>query len=231
MRMAEHALECGADMLMMYAPTLFRGLPDQDEHIVEHVRALAGLGAPLLLFYLYEAAGGISYTLDVLRQMFSLPEVVGIKMATLDSVMTYQDVAALVAEEFPDSVLITGEDRFVGYSLMWGATSALIGMASAVTAPQAALLDLYFSGRADEFLKLNRAVDEFSRVTFCRPMEGYIQRMLWCLADDGIIPEEAAFDPWAPAFPAAERQLVRRRARELYAAAEAVTAAPVATTE
>lgn len=216
--MAEQALETGAEMLMMYAPSIYRNAADQDQRILEHVRALCALDAPLILFYLYEAAGGISYSLDLLREMFAFPQVVGIKMATLDSVMTYQDVARLIKDEFPSSVLVTGEDRFLGYSLMCGATSALIGMASACVAPQAELLKQWFDGHTLEFTQLNAHVDGFAQATFCRPMEGYVQRMLWCLADDGIVPEESAHDPYGPDLPAAERDLVRFRARAMMGA-------------
>ncbi len=219
LRMAEQALSCGADALMMYAPVLYRGAADQDARILAHVEALASLDAPLVLFYLYEAAGGVSYSLDLLRAMFAIEQVVGIKMATLDSVMTFQDVSLLVKDEFPQAVLITGEDRFLGYSLMAGATAALIGMGAACTSAQAALLQAWFEGRTTDFVQLNTFVDLFAQATFCAPMEGYIQRLLWCLADQAIIPEGAAHDPFGPAIPAAERDLVRRRVRMLDGAA------------
>ena len=96
--------------------------------------------------------------------------------------------------------MITGEDRFLGYSLMCGARAALIGMGAACTAVQAALLSSYKSGRAEEFLRLSRLVDDLAVHTFRAPMEGYIQRMLWCLVHQGVLPAEAAHDPWGPAL-------------------------------
>ena len=36
------------------------------------------------------------------------------------------------------------------------------------------------------------------------PLEGYIQRMLWCLVHQKVIPAEAAHDPWAPAVDPAD---------------------------
>src|SRR5207249_417507 len=76
---------------------------------------------------------------ETLHGILSLPAVIGIKVATLDSVMTFQRVAA-VMREHPDKLLITGEDRFLGYSLMMGARAALIGMGAALTELQASLL-------------------------------------------------------------------------------------------
>src|SRR4029079_15713716 len=107
---------------------------------------LAELGLPLVLFYLYEAAGGVCYTTAVLDELLALPNVIGIKMATVDSVMTYQDVARHIQSRHPDKLLITGEDRFLGYSLLRGAQAALIGMGGVCTDLQAELLAAHFSG-------------------------------------------------------------------------------------
>ena len=125
-------------------------------------------------------------------------------MATLDSVMTYQDVARHIHARHPEKLLITGEDRFLAYSLQRGASAALIGMGAVCCELQAELLRSHFGGRAERFLELSDAVDELAEVLFVSPMEGYIGRILWALAKLGIIPEEAAYDPWGPSLSADE---------------------------
>lgn len=206
-RMAEEAAAGGADALLCFAPTKYRGQPDA---ILRYHQALARVGLPLILFFLYEAAGGVTYSQETLRALFSLPEVAGIKMATLDSVMTYQDVARLITEEFPEQVLVTGEDRFLGYSMLGGAQGALIGMGAALPAAQAALTARPPADHPAAYIGLTTAVDRFAAATFRAPMEGYIQRMLWALVDTGVIPAEAAFDPPGPALEAWERDDVRQ---------------------
>jgi len=129
-----------------------------------------------------------------------LPNVIGIKMATLDSVMTYQDVAGHIQSRHPDKLLITGEDRFVGYSLLRGAKAALIGMGAVCSDLQAELIDSHFAGRAERFLELSDQVDRLAEVLFIAPMEGYIGRILYALARLGVIPADAANDPWGPAL-------------------------------
>ena len=64
--------------------------------------AIAEAGLPLLLFYLYQAAGGIAYGPHLLAELLARPEVLGIKVATLDSVITFQEIARLVRTHAPD---------------------------------------------------------------------------------------------------------------------------------
>jgi 4-hydroxy-tetrahydrodipicolinate synthase len=180
--MAAGAAQHGADALLAYPPTWLRQHEARDRLIVEHHARLDQLGLPMVLFYLYEAAGGISYTTNVLDELLSLPNVVGIKMATLDSIMTYQDVARHIQTRHPDKLLITGEDRFLAYSLQRGASAALIGLGSVCCELQAELFRSHFKDRAERFLELSDAVDELAEVLFVNPIEGYIGRILCALA-------------------------------------------------
>jgi 4-hydroxy-tetrahydrodipicolinate synthase len=197
---AQKAAEYGADALLVYPPSWLKDHEQRDPLIVEHHEHLAALGLPLVLFYLYEAAGGVCYTNEVLDELLALPNVLGIKMATLDSVMTYQDVARHLQAKHPDKLLITGEDRFLGYSLRRGAQAALIGMGAVCTDLQAELMRAHFQHRAERFLELSDLVDQLAEVLFVHPMEGYIGRILFALAKLGVIPVEAANDPWGPAL-------------------------------
>jgi 4-hydroxy-tetrahydrodipicolinate synthase len=212
--MARQASQLGADALLVHPPTAFRDRPDRDLLVHDYHAAVAEAGLPLILFYLYDAAGGIRYTTETLSRLLARPEVLGIKVATLDSVMTFQDLARLIQETAPSKILITGEDRFLGYSLMCGAQTALIGMGAACTELQAKLLHSHASGQAEQFLSASRLVDDLAVHTFRSPMEGYIQRMLWCLVNQGVLSHDAAHDPWGPSLDPAEftrlGQCVRR---------------------
>jgi 4-hydroxy-tetrahydrodipicolinate synthase len=201
--MARDAKRGGADALLAF--------PVRENAVVYHDELSQEL--PVIAFSLYEAAGGVQYDDKTLHGVLSLPGVVGIKVATLDSIMTFQRIAA-VMRDHPDKLLITGEDRFLGYSLMLGARAALIGMGAALTDLQAALLRAWSSGDTSAFVRLSKLLDAFSQATFTAPMEGYIRRMLWALAADGVIPDDACDDPWGPELPAAEREAVRRAVRE-----------------
>jgi len=200
--MAREAKRGDADALLAF--------PQRNDAVAYHAELAREL--PVIAFYLYEAAGGVPYDDATLHGILALPGVIGIKVATLDSVMTFQRIAA-VMRDHPRKLLITGEDRFLGYSLMLGARAALIGMGAALTDLQAELVRLHASGDDRAFLRLSAQLDTFSQVTFVPPMEGYIRRMLWALAADGVIPDDACDDPWGPALPAAERETVRQAVR------------------
>ena len=203
-RLAWRAADLGADALLVHPPAAFRERPDRDALILDYHSAAAEAGLPLVAFYLYESAGGITYSPELLVELLGRREVLGVKIATLDSVMTFQDITRLVEAVAPSKLVITGEDRFLGYSLMCGARAALIGMAAACTRIQAELLRAYWDGDPSRFLELSAAVNDLAQHTFIAPMDGYILRMLWCLVLQGVIPEDAAHDPWGPAHEAGE---------------------------
>lgn len=202
LQMATRAARLGADLLLVFPPTWLRDREHGDALILEHHQRLASLGLPLILFYLYEAAGGLRYSPALLDELLALPGVAGIKMATLDSVMTFQDVARQLASRHPDRLLITGEDRFLGYSLRLGARAALIGMGAICCAMQAELIRCHLKGDAGRFLELSDQADRLAQAIFRAPMEGYIRRLLWGLFHLGVIPLEATYDPWGPDLPA-----------------------------
>jgi 4-hydroxy-tetrahydrodipicolinate synthase len=202
--MALAAAEYGADALLVYPPSWLKQHEQRDSLIVKHHEHLSKFGLPLVLFYLYEAAGGVRYTKTVLDELLTLPNVIAIKMATLDSVMTYQDVASHIQSQYPDKLLITGEDRFLGYSLRRGAKAALIGMGSVCSDVQAELIEAHFAGKAERFLELSDLIDRLAEVLFIDPMEGYIGRILYALAKLGMISADAANDPWGPQLTAPE---------------------------
>jgi 4-hydroxy-tetrahydrodipicolinate synthase len=181
--------------------------PERSDPVGYHRRL--GRELPVIAFYLYEAAGGVPYDDRTLHAVLDLPEVIGIKVATLDSVMTFQRLAALMRSH-PDKMLITGEDRFLGYSVMAGATSALVGMGAALPDVQVDLLRAWRDRQCDRFVVLSALCDRLAQATFIEPMEGYIRRMLWAAAADGAIPREACDDPWGPALPESEREAVEQ---------------------
>ena len=213
--MAEEARVGGAGALLVHPPGQLAGLPDEAARVVAVHDALESVGLPLIAFVLYRRASGLEYDDTLLDAILALPHVAGVKLATLDSVMRFQTVADRMSSHHADRLLITGEDRFLGYSLMMGARCALIGMGAARTAMQADLVRAAITRDAPTLLRLTRTCDTFAAATFTEPMDGYIQRMLWVLAEDGIISEDACHDPAGPPLGPDERARVASALRAL----------------
>jgi 4-hydroxy-tetrahydrodipicolinate synthase len=185
--------------------------PQANDTIGYHRRLSREL--PVIAFYLYQGAGGVAYDDRTLHGILELPDVIGIKVATLDSVMTFQRIAEIMREH-PSKLLITGEDRFLGYSLLLGARAALIGMGGALTDLQADLLRARAAEDWPRFVGLSEQCDRFAQTTFIDPMEGYIRRMLWAAAAEGALPTNSCDDPWGPPLPSAERDAVERAVKD-----------------
>ena len=207
LEMAKQAKAGGADALLAF--------PQAKDPAGWH--AALGAELPVIAFYLYEAAGGVSYGDAALHAILALPEVIGIKVATLDSVMTFQRIVALVREH-PGKLVISGEDRFLGYSLMLGGQCALVGMGAALTDLQCALLRAHAAADGDEFLHLSGLIDRFSQQTFVPPMDGYVQRMLWAMVAEGVLSSDASDDPWGPSLPQSQRDAVIQAVHDARAA-------------
>jgi 4-hydroxy-tetrahydrodipicolinate synthase len=99
-----------------------------------------------------------------------------------------------------------------------GARSALIGMGAALTDLQANLLEAFRTESLARFVRLSGVLDQFAVATFGQPLEGYVRRLLWALAADGVIPDDACDDPWGPVLDPAEREAVRLAVRDARAA-------------
>lgn len=204
-RLAEDARRGGADGVLVHPPTALRKLRDVGARVVALHQAVADVGLPVIAFYLYEAGGGVAYTRKTVELLLEIEGVIGVKVATLDSVMTFQELVPVISQQ-RGALVITGEDRFLGYSLMLGADAALVGMAAACTEVSAGLLDAWFDRDLPAFVRRTRALDAFGQATFAHPVEGYVQRMLWALTADSVIPP--CRDPFAPALGEGDRERV-----------------------
>ncbi|MET7620043.1 dihydrodipicolinate synthase family protein [Streptomyces sp. NPDC005408] len=205
--MAVQAAGLGADAVMVYPLPHFASRPQGESEAVRlHERVAEESGLPVLGFFLHGEAGGYPYPPSLIRRLLALPSAAGIKLATLDRAMACQD--AIHAARESGKLVVTGEDRMFGPSLMWGADSALVGIAAARVSLTGAVLDAWTAGDYGAFVRASRRLDRFAEATFLDPIEGYVQRMLWAAVWEGLIPEHAAHDPYGPELLAGERESV-----------------------
>jgi 4-hydroxy-tetrahydrodipicolinate synthase len=213
--MARAAAAGGADAVMVYPLAVLGELPDGHAQAVAlHERVAAESGLPLVGFYLHGEAGGYPYSPALIRDLLALDAMLGVKTATLDRAIGCQD--AIWAGRGTGKLLITGEDRMYGPSFMWGADTALVGIASAQVELSDAVLRAWTAGSPAEFLSASERLDRFAAATFYAPIEGYVQRMLWAAEWEGLVAPAAAHDPYGPELPPGERELVIRCLEQLH---------------
>jgi len=88
-------------------------------------------------------------------------------------------------------------------------------LAGALGLTTLAVLQAWTAGDHSGFLTASERLDRFAAATFYAPIEGYVQRMLWAAEWEGLVPAEAAHDPYGPDLPPGERDLVIRCLEEL----------------
>lgn len=191
---ARGAAESGADALLVF--------PQLEDPVAYHDELWREAGLPLIAFDLYTSP----YPLDVLRELLDHPGVLGAKLARMHDAVASQD--ALTAITDAGRLPITGEDRMFGPSLMWGARAALVGIAAAAVPVTARVFDAFVQGRHSAFVTASMQLDALAAVTFRQPYEGYVQRMLWIAAEEGLIPSRYAADLYRPEPDRAERDQV-----------------------
>ncbi|MFI7612392.1 dihydrodipicolinate synthase family protein [Nonomuraea terrae] len=191
---ARVAAELGADGVLVF--------PSQGDRAALHEAVWAAAGLPMIAFDLYTDPCPPAALGEILRH----PGVAGLKTALLSDAMGCQRTIALTRET--GRLAITGEDRMFGPSLLWGAQAALVGIAAASVETTAAVLRAFEGDDLRGFEKASARLDRLAAATFTAPMEGYVQRMLWLAAAEGLIPESHAFDPYGPGLPEPERAAV-----------------------
>ena len=159
------------------------------------------LGLPLVLFYLYEGAGGIGYAP---RSRRAARDAGGRRHQDGDARQRH-DVPGRRA---PDRRAASGEaahHRRGSLPRLQPDVRRARRPRSAWARPAAPTgqPDRRAPGRRRALPEPLAAVDVLAEATFVRPMEGYIRRMLWVLVHQGVIPAEAAHDPWGPELPQA----------------------------
>jgi 4-hydroxy-tetrahydrodipicolinate synthase len=180
-----------------------------------HERLGREVGLPLLAFVLYERASGCQYDAGTVTELLGLPLVCGVKVALLDDAMGCQDLLVAARQADPEALLLTGEDRMYGPSLMWGAEAALVGIAAALPSWSTEVLDTWTRGDHTGFVASSLRLDALACATFRAPMEGYVQRMAWVAAWQGVIPAAVARDPFGPSLPRDEHDHLVRTLDEL----------------
>lgn len=194
--MARDFREAGADALLVFPSSVFRGRPLPPEVVVDYHRAVAEEGGvPLVLFQLQEALGGVELPVPVLVETCRLPGVVAIKEATFDRERFRETVAAL---RDVGVAVLTGNDNFIHESFVLGARGALIGFGTLATRMQVEMVEAHEAGDAERARLVGEKVQRLADVVFAPPIRDYRVRLKEALRMTGVIPGAAVRPPLCP---------------------------------
>jgi 4-hydroxy-tetrahydrodipicolinate synthase len=205
-RFARELREAGADALLVFPPSAFRGEPLPPELPVDYYARIGeGADVPLVLFQLQDALGGVEYPIDTLVAVSSLPHVIAIKEATFSREKFTATVAAL---EHLDVTVLTGNDNFIHESFVLGAEGALIGFGTLAVREQVEMVEAWEAGDRDRAAALGARIQRLADRVFARPIRNYRARLKEALAMTGVIPN-AAIRPPLVRIPEEERETLR----------------------
>jgi len=196
----------GADALLVFPPSAFRGEPLPPELPVDYYSRIGeGADIPLVLFQLQDALGGVEYGIEVIVAISALPHVIAIKEATFSRDKFAATVAALADV---DVTVLTGNDNFIHESFVLGAEGALIGFGTLAAREQVEMFEAQVAGDADRAAALGIRIQKLADVIFACPIRNYRARLKEALAMTGVIPTAAIRPPLAR-IPAEEREVLR----------------------
>jgi 4-hydroxy-tetrahydrodipicolinate synthase len=210
--MAGDLRAAGADALLVFPSSAFRGLPLPASIPADYYRAVSeGAGISLVLFQLQEALGGVEFPVETLVGVARLPGVTAIKEATF-SRERFVETAAALADV--DITLLTGNDNFIYESFPLGAEGALIGFGTLASRMQVEMYEAHVAGDDARAAELGARVQRLADVVFAPPIRNYRARLKEALVMLGVIPC-AAIRPPLPPIGDGERNALREAIEEI----------------
>ncbi|EMR73692.1 dihydrodipicolinate synthase/N-acetylneuraminate lyase [Thaumarchaeota archaeon SCGC AB-539-E09] len=196
---AERAKGAGADVMLVFPNTAFRGNPSNPEAIMDyHSRIADGANIDVMLFQLQDALGGVELGEESLRSLASLERVVAIKEATFDF-SKYKGALNLFRELEEETgreiAFLTGNDNFIFESFLWGCDGALIGAGAQDTARISGCYRACLEEDWEKAIELARGFQPLVDAVFAPPVRSYRARTKACLYLQGVIPGKAVRPP------------------------------------
>jgi 4-hydroxy-tetrahydrodipicolinate synthase len=155
--LAEHSADCGADAVVTAGPSYF---PASQDDLVRYMQQFAG-DCPLPVFlYNMPSHTKVSFSLETVRQLADVPQIVGVKDSSAQ-MLFFQQLLAISAER-PDFAVLIGPEELLAEAVLLGAHGGVCGGAN--LSPQL-YVDLYkaaVAGDLRQVMKLQQRVHRLS---------------------------------------------------------------------
>lgn len=207
-RTAVEAKEAGADGYLVFPHPAFYGKPLSVDAPYHYHKAIAdATRLPIVLFQLQPDLGGYELTEEVFLKLLEIPQVAAIKEAMFDA-FKYNKMLRLVKGAPRKISMLTGNDNFIGESLVMGAEGALIGFGTLATDLQVDMFEKIERGLYKEALEIWEMIRPLEEVVFGPPVRDYRARTKMALAMQGVIENFHVRPPLLP-LSRAEAEKVR----------------------
>jgi 4-hydroxy-2-oxoglutarate aldolase len=154
------AADAGADAALVLNPSYYRGLMTRPA-LVSHYHAVADTSPIPVIIYNMPACSGLDLAAEVIVELSSHPNIIGIK----DSGGDITKMGEIVRAAEPDFQVLAGSAGFMLPALSVGAVGAIVALANIAPEPCLALYRAFLDGDPDRareiqfrIIPLNRAV-------------------------------------------------------------------------
>lgn len=190
---ARAARDAGADALLVFPTPAFLNDPLDPRIAVDYHSAIAeASGLPIVLFQLAPLFGGVNYPDGTLRQLLSLPQVIGMKDASFDS-MRFCRARDLIREQDREITLMSGNDNFLLESFVLGATGGLLGYGAAGAQLLVDQLNAVHRGDYPAAVAMQSRVQGFCDYIYGAPIGDYRARSKVALVHMGLLTEDLTY--------------------------------------
>ncbi|MEM0908875.1 MAG: dihydrodipicolinate synthase family protein [Pseudomonadota bacterium] len=141
---AEAAQKAGADALLVFPPAHF-ALGHDTEMAVAHHRAIAAVGAPLLLYRAPIRAGHLAYGVETLSALAAIDAVVGVKEGSWE-VAAYEEVRRTLKAIRPELAVLASGDEHLMTGFLIGSEGSQVSLAAVIPDTIVALFEAAQSG-------------------------------------------------------------------------------------
>ena len=174
---AQAAKEVGADAILLMPPHHWLRFGRSSTTAVGFFEDVAEAGVPIVV-HQYPAWTKAGYSLDEMKEMIQIPEVVCIKMGTREMSRWLYDYEELKKVD-PDIPIITCHDEFLLPTLLEAADGALVGFAGFVPELIIEMVHCALSGDLAGARKAQKTVEPLNRIvySFGEPSSSAHQRM------------------------------------------------------
>jgi 4-hydroxy-tetrahydrodipicolinate synthase len=185
----------GAEGFAIFPPfPTFLGNPVPAEMIWRYHKAIADAVERPIIGFQFPVAWGPEFPPETLRRLAEIPEFVGIKEASFDTMKTIATIEA--ARALPRAIgVMTGSDTFIMEAMVFGCDGALIGFAATATERLVEMHRAVSDRRYDDARAIWEALGPLARYCWRAPMRDYRPRMKEVLLMQGLLSSAACRPP------------------------------------